>query len=137
MIDLKAIPSEKKDLDYYEVEHIFHSWSYQPEQAPLRVETAGGTRFTTEEGRVRLDFSSCFVSHNIGHQDPRVIDAICKQAHILASFAPNLSTRPRALLAKMLAEITPGDLNRGFIALGGAEANEAAIKICHQYTGRR
>ena len=137
MIDLKAIPSEKKDLDYYEVEHIFHSWSYQPEQAPLRVETAGGTRFTTEEGRVRLDFSSCFVSHNIGHQDPRVIDAICKQAHILASFAPNLSTRPRALLAKMLAEITPGDLNRVFIALGGAEANEAAIKICHQYTGRR
>jgi taurine--2-oxoglutarate transaminase len=37
----------------------------------------------------------------------------------------------------MLEEITPGDLSRSFLTLGGAEANEAAIKICHQYTGRR
>jgi taurine--2-oxoglutarate transaminase len=37
----------------------------------------------------------------------------------------------------MLEEITPGDLSRTFISLGGTEANEAAIKICHQFTGRR
>jgi taurine--2-oxoglutarate transaminase len=48
-----------------------------------------------------------------------------------------MSTRSRALLAKVLSEITPGDLARVFISLGGAEANEAAVKICHQYTGRR
>lgn len=137
MIDLKKLPSEKADLDTYEVENIFHSWSYQPTQAPPRVDSAKGIRFTTEDGRERLDFSSCFVSHNIGHQDPRVISAICKQAETLASFAPSLSTRPRALLGKMLAEITPGDLSRSFISLGGTEANEAAIKICHQFTGRR
>ncbi|MBW2177101.1 MAG: aminotransferase class III-fold pyridoxal phosphate-dependent enzyme [Deltaproteobacteria bacterium] len=137
MIDLKKIPSEKTDLDNYEVENIFHSWSYQPAQAPLRVESAKGIRFTTADGRERLDFSSCFVSHNIGHQDPRVIKAICQQAQTLASFAPSLSTRPRSLLGKMLEEITPGDLSRTFISLGGTEANEAAVKICHQFTGRR
>ena len=37
----------------------------------------------------------------------------------------------------MIAEITPGDLSRSFISLGGTEANEAAIKICHQFSGRR
>lgn len=139
MIDLKRIVQEsaKEDLDRYEVENNFQSWSYQPDQSPLRVVSAKGVRFTTEDGRERLDFSSCFVSHNIGHQDPRVIDAICEQARTLTSFAPSLSTRPRALLARMLAEITPGDLSRSFISLGGTEANEAAIKICHQYTGRR
>jgi len=137
MIDLKNIPSSKEDLDQYEVENNFQSWTFQPSQSPLRVVSARGVRFTTEDGRERLDFSSCFVSHNIGHQDPRVVDAICEQAKTLTSFAPSFSTRPRALLSKMLAEITPGDLSRSFISLGGTEANEAAIKICHQFTGRR
>jgi len=137
MIDLTRIPSSKADLDAYEVAHNFQSWSFQPDQSPPRVVAADGVRFTTEDGRRRLDFSSCFVSHNIGHQDPRVIKAICDQAGELASFAPSFSNRPRALLCKMLAEITPGDLSRVFISLGGAEANEAAVKICHQYTGRR
>ena len=137
MIDLTNIPASKADLDAYEVNHLYHSWSYQPSASPMRVVSAKGTRFTTEDGRERLDFSSCFVSHNIGHQDPRVVKAIQNQAAELASFAPSMSTRPRAMLGKVLAEITPGDLSRSFISLGGAEANEAAVKIAHQYTGRR
>ncbi|MCP4575761.1 MAG: aminotransferase class III-fold pyridoxal phosphate-dependent enzyme, partial [Deltaproteobacteria bacterium] len=100
MIDLKNIASTKEDLDRYEVENNFQSWSFQPEQSPPRVVSAKGVRFTTEDGRERLDFSSCFVSHSIGHQDPRVIDAICDQARTLTSFAPSMSTRPRALLTK-------------------------------------
>ena len=137
MINLREIPASKEDLDAFEVNNLFHSWSYQPAQAPLRVVSAKGIRFTTEDGRERLDFSSCFVDHNIGHQDPRVVEAIVEQARTLCSFAPSLSTKPRALLAKMLAEVTPGDLSRSFITLGGTEAIEAAVKICHQYTGRR
>jgi len=137
MNDLKNIPAAQEDLDRYEVENNFQSWSFQPEESPPRVVSAKGVRFTTEDGRERLDFSSCFVSHNIGHQDPRVVAAICEQARTLTSFAPSMSTQPRALLTKMLAEITPGDLSRSFISLGGAEANEAAIKIAHQYSGRR
>ncbi|MBC2710552.1 MAG: aminotransferase class III-fold pyridoxal phosphate-dependent enzyme [Desulfosarcina sp.] len=137
MIDLKSIPADKEDLDRYEVENNFQSWSYQPAQSPPRVVSAKGVRFTTEDGRERLDFSSCFVSHSIGHQDERVVQAICDQAKTLTSFAPSMSNKPRALLTRMLAEVTPGDLERSFISLGGAEANEAAVKICHQYTGRR
>jgi taurine--2-oxoglutarate transaminase len=137
MVDLKNIPSSKEDLDSYEINNIFHSWGYLPSLSPLRVVSAKGLRFTTEDGRERLDFSSCFVSHNIGHQDSRVVEAIREQASTLCSFAPVFSTKPRALLAKLLEEITPGDLSRSFLTLGGTEANEGAIKICHQYTGRR
>jgi taurine--2-oxoglutarate transaminase len=137
MLNTDAIPNDKAALDSYEVENLFPTWSYLPKQAPLRVVAAKGVRFTTEDGRERLDFSSCFVSHNIGHQDPRVIEAITRQLNQLASFAPTFSTEPRALLAKLLEEITPGDLTRSFISLGGTEANEAAIKIALQYTGRR
>lgn len=137
MTDLKTIPTDKEALDRYEIDHIFHSWSYQPTASPKRIVSAKGVRFFDEEGKQFLDFSSCFVSHNIGHQDQRVVDAICEQAQTLCSFAPVFSTKPRALLGRMLAEITPGDLSRTFFTLGGTEANEAAIKICHQYTGRQ
>lgn len=137
MFDIKNIPSDKESLDRYEVDNVFQSWSFQPAQSPPRVVSAKGVRFTMEDGSERLDFSSCFVSHNIGHQDQRVIDAMCKQANTLCSFAPAMSTKPRAMLGKLLAEVTPGDLSRAFISLGGTEANEAAIKICHQYTGKR
>lgn len=137
MKDLKSIPTAKEDLDGYEVENLFHSWSYQPSAPPMRVVSAKGVRFKTETGKELLDFSSCFVSHNIGHQDPRVLEALTEQANTLCSFAPHVSTKPRAHLARLVAEITPGDLSRTFFSTGGTEANEAAIKICHQYTGRR
>ncbi|MDC7125946.1 MAG: aminotransferase class III-fold pyridoxal phosphate-dependent enzyme [Spirochaetales bacterium] len=137
MNDLNNIPTNKENLDKYEVDNIYHSWGYQSQNSPMRVVGAKGLRFTTEDGRERLDFSSCFVSHNIGHQDQRVIDAICRQAQKLTSFAPSFSTEPRAVLGKILEEVTPGDLSYSFISLGGTEANEAAIKIAQQYTGKR
>ncbi len=137
MKSYRDIPRDPSALDRYEVENLFHSWSFQPAQAPLRVVSARGARFTTESGREMLDFSSCFVSHNLGHQDPRVLGAIERQLKQLCSFAPVFSTEPRARLAKLLAEVTPGDLSRSFLTLGGTEANEAAFKIAHQYTGRR
>lgn len=137
MANLNNISTERIDLDRYEVDHIFHSWSFQPSVSPIRIVSADGVRFMDESGKEYLDFSSCFVSHNIGHQNQTVVDALCQQAKTLCSIAPVFSTKPRAILARMLSEITPGDLSRSFLTLGGSEANEAAIKICHQYTGRR
>ena len=106
---LHEIPDSKEDLDTYEIDNIFQSWSYQPTISPLRVVSAKGTRFVTEDGRERLDFSSCFVSHNLGHQNERVLKAISEQAQTLTSFAPSFSNKPRALLARMLEEITSGE----------------------------
>jgi len=137
MRDLRHLNADPADLNQFEVDHIFQSWSVQPAQSPARVVSAKGVRFTLEDGRELLDFSSCFVSHNVGHQHPKVLAGIEQQLHTLCSFAPTFSTRPRALLGKLLAEVTPGDLSRAFIALSGTEANEAAIKISHQFTGRR
>jgi len=137
MRDLSNLPDSRADLDQYEVEHVFHPWAFQPAVSPWRVVSAKGMRYLCEDGRERLDFSSCYVSHNLGHQDPRIVEAICEQARVLCSFSPNISTKPRALLARILAEITPGDLSRTFLSLGGGNANEAAVRIAHQFTGRR
>src|SRR2546429_9647180 len=47
-----------------------------------------------------------------------------------------MATEARSTLARLLAEITPGDLQMSFFTNGGAEANENAIKLARWYTGR-
>ena len=50
--------------------------------------------------------------------------------------APGMATRPRAMMGKKLAEILPAGLTRYLYTLGGADANENAIKLARAYTGR-
>jgi taurine--2-oxoglutarate transaminase len=73
---------------------------------------------------------------NIGHGDERVIEAIVAQARELPFAAPSMATKPRALLGKLLAEIVPQGLTRFLYTLGGADANENAIKLARGFTGR-
>ncbi len=74
---------------------------------------------------------------NIGHGNRRVIDAIKRQAEELAYAGPGMATAVRARVGRMLADLTPGDLNRFFFTLGGAEANENAIRIARMVSGRQ
>ena len=69
------------------------------------------------------------MSVNIGHGDRRVIDAITAQALKLQYVQPAFATEPRARLGEKLAEILPGDMDKVFFTLGGAEAIENAIKL--------
>jgi taurine---2-oxoglutarate transaminase len=117
-------------------EYTFFSWSIQGDVDPIPVVKAEGVYFWDAKGKRYLDFASQLVNANIGHQNPRVVAAIQKQAGQLTFVAPGLTTEVRALLGKKLAEITPGDLKKTFFALGGAEANENAIKLARFYTGR-
>jgi taurine--2-oxoglutarate transaminase len=73
---------------------------------------------------------------NIGHGDDRVINAIIEQARELPFAGPPMATRPRAVLGRMLAEITPGNLDHFLFTLGGADANENAVKLARAYTGK-
>ena len=73
---------------------------------------------------------------NIGHGDERVIEAIVRQARELPYAGPGMATRPRAQLGKLLAEICPPGLTKYLYTLGGADANENAIKLARAYTGR-
>jgi taurine--2-oxoglutarate transaminase len=97
---------------------------------------AEGPYFWDADGKRYLDFASQLVNTNVGHQHPKVVKAIQEQAAKLTFASPSMATEPRGLLGKKLAEITPGDLKKTFFTLGGAEANENAIKIARFYTGR-
>jgi taurine--2-oxoglutarate transaminase len=124
------------DILSLSLEHGFWTWSAQGKVAPIPVQRAKGVYFWDVAGKRYLDFNSMVMCVNIGHGDERVINAIVEQARQLPFAGPPMATRPRAMLGKLLAEITPGDLNRFLFTLGGADANENAIKLARAYTGR-
>ncbi len=117
-------------------EHTMFSWSVQGQIDPIAIDRASGVYLYTPEGRRILDFNSQLMSVNIGHGDRRVIDAINAQAEKLQFVQPAFATEIRARLGRKLAEIMPGDLNKVFFTLGGAEAVENAIKLARHVTGK-
>jgi taurine--2-oxoglutarate transaminase len=116
--------------------HTLFEWSAQGAVDPIPVAGAKGCWFWTPEGKRFLDFNSQLMCVNIGHGDERVIRAIQRQVETLAYANPFMATEPRARLGQKLAEITPGDIDTFFFTNGGAEANENAIKLARQFTGR-
>ena len=116
--------------------HTFFSWSAQGAIDPIAIDRAEGVWLYTPEGQKILDFNSQLMSVNIGHGDRRVIDAITEQATKLQFVQPAFATEIRGRLGRKLAEITPGDIDKVFFTLGGAEAIENAIKLARHYTGR-
>ena len=125
--------------DHYremEKKYVYGTWRYETSWNPTVIEEAEGCYFTSVSGKRYLDFSSQLMCSNLGHSNKAVIEAIAEQARKLPYIAPGFATVPAALLGKKLAEITPGDLSKSFLTNGGAEANEAAIKIARFYTGK-
>lgn len=116
--------------------HVFHSWSAQGALAPPVVAGGSGTRVWDHAGREWLDFSSQLVNVNIGHQHPRVVSAIQEQAATLATIAPATANLARGEAAKRIAGLAPEGFNKVFFTNGGADANENAIRMARQITGR-
>jgi taurine--2-oxoglutarate transaminase len=117
--------------------YTLYDWAAQAAVNPIPVERAEGVYFYEPGGKRYLDFNSQLMSVNIGHGDPRVNEAISRQLSQLGYVNSAVTaTEPRALLGKKLAEIFPGDIEKSFFTLGGAEANENAIRIAKAVTGR-
>lgn len=118
-------------------EHVFYTWSAQAKVNPIAVKRAKGVYFWDVDNKRYLDFNSMTMCVNIGHGDERVIRAMQEQAAELPYAAPGMTTRIRAIASKALADITPGGrLSKILFTLGGADANENAIKLARGYTGR-
>ena len=135
-----ASPEGDPTLDVRTVEldraHVFHSWSAQGALHPPVVAGGRGTRVWDHSGREWLDFSSQLVNVNIGHSHPRVVSAIQTQAATLATIAPATANLVRGEAAKRIAERAPEGFDKVFFTNGGADANENAIRMARQVTGR-
>jgi len=117
-------------------QYVLHSWSVQDALDPIPVAGGEGRYFWDYDGKRYLDFASQLVNVSIGHQHPKIVAAIKEQADKLCTIGPPMATEARSTLARLRAEVTPGDLQMSFFTNGGAEANENAVKLARWYTGR-
>lgn len=115
-----------------ERESVLHSWCVQSEwQAPTIV-GGHGARLRDDAGREYLDMSSLAECSNLGHQHPHIVAAIRAQAERLCFVTSAWGAQPRAELAGMLLDKSGFEGGRVFFTLGGADANENAVKFARQ-----
>lgn len=106
---------------------------------PIFVDSADGASLTDVDGNVFIDFAGGIGSVNLGHSNPRVVQAITEQAgrftHACFQVTPYESY---VALAEKLNELAPGDTpKKSALFSTGAEAVENAVKIARWHTGRQ
>ncbi len=124
------------DLEARQRRHVLYTWSAQDRAAPLPIARGEGAWFIDHAGERWLDFESQVFNVNAGHGDRRIVDAIKRQADELACAHPAAVFEAKAALGEALARVTPPGIDRFFLCLSGAEANENAFKIARLVTGR-
>ncbi len=101
------------------------------------VEWSGsGAVFKDVMGREYLDFLGGYGMLDLGWSHPEVIRTVKAQLDRSPMPSQELLDPLRGVLAKLMAEITPGDLKYSWFGASGTEANEAAMKIAKLYTGK-
>ncbi|HMR78959.1 MAG TPA: aminotransferase class III-fold pyridoxal phosphate-dependent enzyme, partial [Polyangiaceae bacterium] len=116
--------------------HTMYTWSATDNVNPLPIARAEGVYMYTPEGKRILDFNSQLMSVLIGHSHPKVVERMKQAADKLIYVYPQTATEVRARYSKKLADLAPGDINTFYYTLGGAEANESAIRAAKLFTGR-
>ena len=116
--------------------HVFHSWSAQSQIAPLPVAGGEGSYFWDFDGNKYLDFSSQLVFTNIGHQHPKVIQAIQDQAALYTTVAPQHANEARSRAAQSITARAGAHHNKVFFTNGGADGIENAIRLARLHTNR-
>lgn len=95
-----------------------------------------GNCFKDVKGKKYIDCLGGFGIYNVGHRNPKVIKAVTDQLKRQALHSQDLLDPLRAMLAKILADITPGDLKYVFFTNSGTESVEAALKLAKMYSER-
>ncbi len=119
-----------------ERDSVMHSWCVQADWDSPTIVGGEGAYFIDSSGRRYLDMSSLAECMNLGHQHPAVVRAIQRQAEKLCFVTAAWGAEPRATLAALLLERSGFTGGRVFFTLGGADANEHAVKFARQASGK-
>ncbi|MCX8031848.1 MAG: aspartate aminotransferase family protein [Thermoleophilia bacterium] len=104
-------------------------------QEPLTLARGKGMQLYDYEGNRYLDFFGGILAVSVGHCNDEVTGAVIRQHQTLQHVSTHYITEPQVLLAKKLAEVTPGPLQKSFFTSSGTEANETALLFARLATG--
>ncbi len=94
---------------------------------------AGANAYRDVTGKEYIDCLGGFGIYNVGHRHPKVVKAVTDQLKRQALHSQDLLDPLRAMLAKALAMLTPGDLEFAFFCNSGTETIEAALKLARAF----
>lgn len=104
---------------------------------PLALERGEGMYVWDERGDRYLDCFGGVLTTSVGHANPAVVRAIAEQVGKIQHTSALYANAPQSDLAEKLASIAPGRLKKSFFTSSGTEANDTAIGVAKQYTGRQ
>lgn len=112
--------------------------TYVADDFPVFFESGAGANLQDVDGNVYVDVSGAFAVAAVGHSEPRVAEAVARQAATLMHGMGDVHPNPLKIeLAAALADVAPGDEpKRVFFASSGAEAVETALKTAAIATGK-
>jgi 4-aminobutyrate aminotransferase-like enzyme len=103
---------------------------------PIALVKGDGAYVWDAQGNRYLDAFGGVLTISVGHNNPKVTEAIVNQVKTLAHTSTLYANQPQSDLAEKLASIAPGKLKKSFFTNSGTEANETAIAAAKTYTGR-
>jgi 4-aminobutyrate aminotransferase-like enzyme len=113
-----------------------HIAQTSPEPIGLEIVKASGIYQYDVDGKEYIDLISGFSVANIGHSNPKVVEAVQKQAaeymHLIV-YGEFIET-PQVAYAKLLTDNLPSSLNSVYFTNSGAEATEGAMKLAKRVT---
>lgn len=130
------LPETNEELKEMCKEYSLFTWVAQKETNPTPIKTAKGCWYEDFEGNKYFDLSSQLVCVNIGYGQEKVANAIKEQVDILPYIKPMDIHNVRAAASKKLVEAAPKGFKKVLFSLAGADANEYAIKLAKQVTGK-
>jgi adenosylmethionine---8-amino-7-oxononanoate aminotransferase len=125
--------------DWFNLDHIWLPYAQmKTARPPLPVVRTEGSRLVLADGRVLIDGIASWWTACHGYNQPHIRHAVAKQLkqmpHVMFG---GLAHEPALTLARRLAALLPGDLNRVFFSDSGSVAVEVALKMAQQYWWNR
>ncbi len=119
---------------------LFLNHVAQTSDAPLMLEMvkAEGVYLHLASGQKLIDLISGISVSNVGHSNPKVVEAVQQQAatHMHLMVYGELVQTPQVRYATLLTQHLPASLNNIYFTNSGAEATEGALKLAKRFTGR-
>ena len=119
-----------EDLIKIEDDYFINTFTRQP----IVLDHGEGVNVVDIDGNQYMDMFAGIAVNALGHNHPKLVEAIQKQAEKLIHISSIYYNEPALVYAKKLVDMTSFD--RIFYANSGAEANEGAIKLAIKYTGK-
>ncbi len=127
---------EADELVNKDEQYVMRPWTH-PAGEPVIVARAKGCVVTDVHGKDYLDLTAGYFVNNAGHCHPRIVEAATEQLHTVLQVSGKHGTVAAVRLAERLIKLLPRSIDQAFFSTGGSEANEFALKMARQATGKK